>query len=120
MPLQAALHVEVGRFDQLPRRRGVNLAFRSELYMAHELSAAFQQAARIGKFGAQKEPDIDMRREDIDMAERCIAYTRGRMAVMKQLPDILTAVRMTSNQRRAMPPKRPGGHASTCRLPALV
>jgi hypothetical protein len=50
--------------------------------MAHELASPFQQAARIIKFSATKEPDIDMSFEGVDITERCITYARGRMTVM--------------------------------------
>src|SRR5262245_65303348 len=60
--------------------------------MAHELAGAFQQALGISKLGATKEPDIDVGFEGIDVGERRITYTRGRMAIMQQLSNIASAV----------------------------
>ena len=60
--------------------------------MAHELASAFQQALRIANLGAAKEPDIDVSREGIDIGECRITYTRGRMAIMQQLSNIVSAV----------------------------
>ena len=60
--------------------------------MAHELASAFQQALRIGNLGATKEPDIDVSLEGIDIGECRITYTRGRMAIVQQLSNIVSAV----------------------------
>ena len=46
----------------------------------------------IGKLGATKEPDIDVSCEGIDIGECRITYTRGRMAIMQQLSNIVSAV----------------------------
>ena len=54
--------------------------------MAHELAAAFQQALRIGELGAEKEPDIDVSREGIDVGECRITDTRGRPTWAINLP----------------------------------
>jgi len=60
--------------------------------VAHELASAFQQPLGIGKLGATKEPDIDMTCEGIDIGECRITDTRGRMAIMQQLSNIVSAV----------------------------
>src|SRR5262245_66650077 len=60
--------------------------------MAHELAGAFQQALGISKLGATKEPDIDVGFEGIDIGERRITYTRGRMAIRQSLSNIASAV----------------------------
>jgi hypothetical protein len=60
--------------------------------MAHKPASAFQQTAWIGKLGAAKETDIDVRCEGIDIGECRITYTRGRMAIMQQLSNIVSAV----------------------------
>jgi hypothetical protein len=53
---------------------------------------AFQQALGIGKLGATKEPDIDVTREGIDIRECRITDTRGRVAIVQQLSNIVSAV----------------------------
>jgi hypothetical protein len=60
--------------------------------MAHELARAFQQANGIGYLRAAKEPDIDVSFEGIDIGECRISDTRGRMAIMQQLSNIVSAV----------------------------
>ena len=60
--------------------------------MAHELASAFQQAPRIGKLGATKEPDINVSFEGIDIGKCRITYTGGRMAIMQQLSHIVSAI----------------------------
>ena len=60
--------------------------------MAHELARAFQQAPGIGNLGATKESDIDVSPEGIDIGKCRIAYSRGRMAIMQQLQNIVAAV----------------------------
>jgi hypothetical protein len=51
--------------------------------MAHEPASAFQQSLRIGNLGTTKEPDIDVGSEGIDVGERGISYTRGRMTIVQ-------------------------------------
>src|SRR5687767_7264022 len=60
--------------------------------MAHELAGAFQQALRIGNLGAQKKPDIDVSREGIYIGECRITDTRGRLVIVQQLSNIVSAV----------------------------
>src|SRR5262245_59731635 len=60
--------------------------------MAHELAGAFQQSLGIGDLSAAKEPDIDVRPERIDIGERRITHTRGRMAIMQYLSNVVSAV----------------------------
>src|SRR2546423_1599143 len=70
----------------------INVTFWHELHMAHERAGAFQQVIGIGNLGAPKKTDIDVSCEGIDIAERRIIYTRGRMTVMQQLSNIVSAV----------------------------
>ena len=48
-------------------------------------------AAWIGKLGPEKESHVDVRREGVDVAECGFIYTRGRMTVVQQLPNVITA-----------------------------
>src|SRR5713101_4573176 len=59
--------------------------------MAHELAGALQQAGRIRQRGAVKEPHVYVRSEYIDVAERRIAQTCNRTAVMQKLQDFVPA-----------------------------
>src|ERR1700745_625126 len=59
--------------------------------MAHELSGALQQADRIGQRCALKETHVNVRSEDIDVAEGRISQTGNRTAVMQELPDFVPA-----------------------------
>ena len=45
---------------------------------------------RVGNFGATKEPDIDVRSEDVDVAKCRVLYTRSGMAVMHNLSHIVS------------------------------
>ena len=81
--LQELLHISVCSFDQLHQSRAIDVTFRSEFYMAHELASAFQQTLGIGNLGATKEPDIDVSFEGIDIGKCRVTDTRGRMAIMQ-------------------------------------
>src|SRR5258707_5446214 len=59
--------------------------------MAHELAGALQQAGRIGQRWAVKETHVNVRSEDIDVAEGRISQTGNRTAVMQELPDFVPA-----------------------------
>src|ERR1700690_2689737 len=59
--------------------------------MAHELAGALQQAFRIRKRCAVKEPHVYMRSEYIDVAEGRISQTCNRTAVMQKFPDFVPA-----------------------------
>ena len=61
-----------------------------EFHMAHEFTCTFQQVLGVRQFSAQKESDIDMGRESIDIAERCLANACSRVTIMKQLSNIIT------------------------------
>src|SRR5262249_9697857 len=84
-------HVSVCRFDQLPESRCIDVTIGTEFHMAHELAGALQQALGIGKLGAAKETDIDVISEGIDVRERRIADTRGRVAIVQYLANIVSA-----------------------------
>src|ERR1700738_5157700 len=59
--------------------------------MAHELAGALQQAGRSGQRCAVKETHVNVRSEDIDVAEGRISQTGNRTAVMQELPDFAPA-----------------------------
>src|SRR5215471_5382231 len=59
--------------------------------MAHELAGALQQAGRIRKRCAMKEPDVDVRSEYVDVAEGRISQTCYGTAVMQKLADFVPA-----------------------------
>lgn len=79
-------------FDELPQSRSIDRAPGPELHVAHEFPSAFQQAFRIGKLGTPKEPDVDMSRKRVDIGKRRVTNTRGWMAVMQQLSNVVSAV----------------------------
>src|SRR5437762_12826051 len=60
--------------------------------MAHELAGALQQARRIRKRCALKEPHVDVRGEDIDIGEGRISQTCSWIAVMQKLADFVPAL----------------------------
>jgi len=59
--------------------------------MAHEFAGAFQQVLRISEFGAEKEADVDVMGEGIDLCERGFADACGRVAVVQQFGDVRSA-----------------------------
>src|SRR4249919_2634351 len=60
--------------------------------MAHGLAVALQQACRIRKRCAVKEPHVYVRSEYIDVAEGRISQTCYGTAVMQKLPDFVPAL----------------------------
>ena len=66
--------------------------FGPELYVAHELASALQQAIWIGDLGATEEPDVDVSFEGVDIGECPILYTSGRMAIMQQFAYIISTI----------------------------
>ena len=56
--------------------------------MAHELSGAFQQAARIREFRTTEEPYVDVSSERVDIGEASVRHARRRVAVVQQLSHI--------------------------------
>src|SRR5262245_44128945 len=60
--------------------------------MAHELAGALQQAGRIRKRCAVKEPHVYMRGEYVYVAEGRISQTCHRTAVMQELQDFVSAL----------------------------
>jgi hypothetical protein len=83
LDFQAAFHVRVCSFYQIRERSGIDLAFRHEFYMTHELAGTFQQTVRVGDLGATKEANIHVGFERIDIAERRIVYTRSWMSIVQ-------------------------------------
>jgi predicted ester cyclase len=90
--LDARLYIRVRRIDEPAQRGGVCGRFRPEFHMPHELAAALQQAGRIRQRSAVKEPHVDVRGEDIDIAERRVAQTCNRTTVMQKLSDFVPAL----------------------------
>src|SRR5258705_9366992 len=78
--------------------------------MAHELAGALQQAGRIRQRCAVKETHVNVRSEDIDVAEGRISQTGNRTAVMQELPDFVPAL-----SHHAKPVMRDGSQF-TCML----
>jgi hypothetical protein len=63
-----------------------------EFYVAHELAGALQQAEWIGQRGTVKEPQVDVRSEDIDVAKGRISETGNRTTVVHELADLVAAI----------------------------
>lgn len=59
--------------------------------MAHMFAMALQQAGGIGQFCTVEEPDVYVRRECVDIAERSISEARNGTAVMHKLSDLVPA-----------------------------
>ena len=87
----ARLYIRVRRLDEPAERGGVCGRARSQLDMAHELAGALQQAGRIRQRCTVKEPHVDVRGEDIHVAEGRISQTCNWTAVMQKFPDFVPA-----------------------------
>jgi len=74
------------------KRGGVYRCPRLELHMAHESSAAFKEPCRIWQRCALKETDVDVRRVYADIGERDVAEAGGRLSVVHEFADFITAV----------------------------
>src|SRR5579875_971795 len=79
----ARFDVRVRRLDQSSERAFIHLLTRSQLHMPHEPARANQQAIRIGQHSAMEEPDIYVRSENIDVAERRVSQAGDGTAVMQ-------------------------------------
>src|SRR5262249_16276616 len=90
--LQTPLHVGVSRFDELSQSLGMDFPVRPELHVTHGLARALEKPSGIGDLRAAEETDVDVIWEGIEVTESRIADARGRMAVMQQLPDVVSAV----------------------------
>ena len=88
----ARLYVLVRRTDETSERWGVYRRSGSQLYVAHKLAGALQQARRVRQCCAMKEPHVYVRSEHIDVSEGSISQTCDRTAVMQKLPDFVPAV----------------------------
>lgn len=80
---RARLHVQVGGVNQFRQSHRVDLSFRFELDVTHELAAAFQQAIRVVEFRTLEESHINMCSECVDVGERSVGYTGSRMTVVQ-------------------------------------
>jgi hypothetical protein len=72
--------------------------------MAHVLSGSLQQAVRIAYLSATKEANIHVIPERVYVGKGCISNTRGRVAIMKQFPNIVTT---TAEYTEPMPRNSP-------------
>jgi hypothetical protein len=59
--------------------------------MAHELAGAFQETMWMRNLGPTKKTDIDVSPERIDISKCRVTNARGRMTVMRQLSNIVSA-----------------------------
>src|SRR5262249_32487437 len=80
------------RFRRASAEPRMDFPVRPELDVTHVSAGPFEKPSGIGDLGAAEEPHGDMIAEGIDVAEGRIAYASGRMAVMQQLPDVVSAV----------------------------
>lgn len=64
----------------------------SQLDVAHELVVALQVEGGVGQGRTLKEADVDVRGEDVDVGEGCVAEAGGRAAVVEELADFVSAV----------------------------
>lgn len=60
--------------------------------MAHVFAGTLQEPRRIRKLGTTEEPHIDVGGERIDVAKCRVRDARGRVAVMQQLPNIISTL----------------------------
>jgi len=70
---EARLDIRVRRFDEPVERGFMGDTPRPQFDMAHELAGALQQAGWIRQRSALKEADVDVRGENVYVAERDIA-----------------------------------------------
>ncbi len=87
----AVLYVRVRRFDEPAKSGGVYRHSRPELYMAHELAGALQQAGGVRQRRALKETYVYVRREYVDIAEGRISQTGDRTTVMQGFQNFVPA-----------------------------
>src|SRR6185503_10762863 len=59
--------------------------------MTHELAGALQQPGRIRQLAAAEETDVDVSRERIDVTECRVIDAGGRLVIMDQLADVVSA-----------------------------
>ena len=104
---QARLDVRVGQLDQPAERHGVGGSSRPQLHMAHELSAAVQQAGWVRQRRALKEADIHVRTEDIYITEGDIAQACNGTAVMQHFSHLVPALAHHLKPGVRMAPKAP-------------
>ncbi len=57
--------------------------------MAHRLAGTLQQTLRVGQRCAMKEPDVDVRSENIHIPEGSISQTCNRAGVMHELANFV-------------------------------
>lgn len=78
------MHIGVCRFDQtLQGCSAARLAW-TEFDVAHVFTGAFQYSLRIVEVRTEKEADIDVRSESVDISEGGVANARRRLIVVQQ------------------------------------
>src|SRR5215510_2080747 len=91
-PVKARLYIRIRFIDQLTQRCGVHSGSGFQLYMAHMLTAALQQACRIRQLCAMEKPYVYVSCECIDVAEWRIPHARNRTSVMHKLPKLVSTL----------------------------
>ncbi len=90
--LDARLDIGVRRLNEAGKGLIIDGDSGFEFYVAHELAGALQQAEWIGQRGTVKEPQVDVRSEDIDVAKGRISETGNRTTVVHELADLVAAI----------------------------
>ena len=89
---QPLLHLAVRVLDERHERGRVRLLSGPQLHMAHALARALENSSGIVEPGAEKKPDVNVRREGIDVAETSIADAGCGMAVVQEFADVVAEV----------------------------
>ena len=77
--------------DELAQSRGVHVLPAAELDVPHAPAGAFEKAGRVVELGAEKEADVRMGTEGVDVAEGRVFHTGCGMAVVKKLANVSPA-----------------------------
>lgn len=88
---QPSLDVDVGGADQRLQGCVVRKIARPCLHVTHEAPRTLQEPGGILQRCAMEESDVDVRGEDIDVAERGIRHAGRGMAIVQKLGDVGTA-----------------------------
>src|ERR1019366_9851763 len=87
----ASLDVGVRGLDETGKGCGVCDGSGPQLYMAHELAIALQQMGWVRQRRALEEALIDVRGEDVDVAEGRVSEAGCGAAVMQKFADFVAA-----------------------------
>ncbi len=85
-------HIAVRVLDERRECGRVGFLPGPQLHMAHALARAFEKSSGIVEPGAEEKPDVDVRRESIDVAESGIADAGRGMAVVQKFADVVAEV----------------------------